>query len=267
MKVFAKTFVCCFMLASASMGFAIERPEQMGGFLKLEAGEYVYAEDHPSLDAEVLDNFTIEFWWKLEELPQLPFQQRVILAKPGSYALIVRVDGRLQDRKGFLLPYKSAHLVIIGMRERGGSNMGGIAVNTGEWHHLGFQTRMEGASSRHEIYVDGQKIRGGSSTPGDVWCADTDSRIYIGDVPRAAFEGPAEADFPYDPLVSSPISIDEVRLSNAPIDPPDIGNPPEAGPATMALWHFDEADDSLIYQDSSGFDNLLRRRQPVEQRR
>ena len=44
------TLVCCLVfLLLSSIGVCIERPQQLGNLLKLNTGEYLYAEDDPSL--------------------------------------------------------------------------------------------------------------------------------------------------------------------------------------------------------------------------
>lgn len=241
---------------------AVERPKKLGNYLKLKGGDYLYAEDHFSLDLKLQDNFAIEFWFYLESVPELPFQQRVLFAKPGSYAIVVTVEARFSNVKGFLLPYKWASIQAIGMRENGYSGWGLVAAETEEWHHVAFETWLAGGSRHRITYVDGKLKSQGRGTPGRAFCDNTDSRFYIGDVPQEVLEGLAEVDFPYAPVVSAPIYLDEVRLSIAPVGQPDIKNQPEANLTTMALWHFDERESALTYRDSSRFQNTLRRGKP-----
>ena len=90
---YSVTFVCCSVfLVFPLPGSSLERPELLGNYLKLNAGEYLYADDHPSLDFRLRNNFAVEFWFKLETVPQIPSGQRVLLAKPGSYAFVILAE-------------------------------------------------------------------------------------------------------------------------------------------------------------------------------
>ena len=63
MKLRVTPVWCSVFLLLSSIGLCIERPQQLGNHLKLNTGEYLYAEDDPSLDFRLRNNFAVEFWF------------------------------------------------------------------------------------------------------------------------------------------------------------------------------------------------------------
>ena len=189
------TLVCCLVfLLLSSIGVCIERPQQLGNLLKLNTGEYLYAEDDPSLDFRLRNNFAVEFWFKLESVPEIPFQQRVLLAKPGSYAFVVLAEAGIFPKEGFLQPWIFPVLYFATTTEEGGGYHSSVfgGISPGEWHHFSFQTWLEGGIRHSAAYYNGG-IPNEQNLPVKMWCVDTDSRFYIGGLPQEAIEGLAEA--------------------------------------------------------------------------
>ena len=257
---YSVTFVCCSVfLVFPLPGASLERPELLGNYLKLNAGEYLYADDHPSLDFRLRNNFAVEFWFKLETVPEIPSGQRVLLAKPGSYAFVILAEVVHDLNEVFPTKRNIPTLYIMSRTEEGKRfDIGVIGlINPGTWYHFAFETWMEG-DVRHSAYF----LYGGEPTnlnlPIKTWCSDTDNRFYIGYVPQEAINGLAQAVDRYGPFISAPIYVDEVRLSIAPVGEPKIDVRPKPNPRTMALWHFSEGTDSSKYVDSARGNTLFR---------
>lgn len=263
------TFVCCLaFLVAPSIGSGVERPELLGNHLKLNTGEYLYAEDNPSLDFKLRDNFAVQFWFKLESVPEVAPQQRVLLAKPGSYAFVILAEVVIDNQEGFPLERHIPSLYVMAKTEDGGVFDVGVlgGIKPGEWHHFAFETWMEGGVRRAFYYY-----RGGAphdlNLPIETWCDDTDSRFYIGYVPQEAINGLAQAVDRYGPFISAPMYLDEVRLSIAPVGKPKINVRLRPNRRTMALWHFSEGPDASKYVDSAGDNTLFRRPLSVRENR
>ena len=104
--------LCCLVFILLPLtGLCIKPPQHLGNHLKLNTGEYLYAEDNPSLDFELRDNFAVEFWFKLESMPELPFQQRVLIAKPGSYSIVVFREAGVFNNKGLFTATERPFLI------------------------------------------------------------------------------------------------------------------------------------------------------------
>ena len=256
--------VCCLVfLLLPSVGLCIERPRWLGNYLKRNTGEYLYAEDNPSLDFRLRNNFAVEFWYKLESVPEKPFQQRALLAKPGSYAFVILAEVVIDTKDGFPQERHIPTLYIMTRTHEGGFDVGVLGgISPGVWYHFGFETRLEGGVRRSFVYYNGN-APSNLNLPDEVWCNDTDSRFYVGYVPQDAVNGLAIAADRYGPFVSAPIYLDEVRLSIAPVGKPRIAIRPKPTPRTMALWRFSEGTDASKYLDSAGANTLFRQPRSV----
>ena len=140
---YSVTCACCLVfLVFASIGSGIERPQLLGNYLKLNAGEYLYAEDNPSLDFQLRNNFAVEFWFKLETVPETPSGQRVLLLKPGSYAFVILAEVVIEIKDGVQLKRNIPTLSIMSRKEDGRNFDIGVfgGISPGEWHHFGFET-------------------------------------------------------------------------------------------------------------------------------
>ena len=208
----------------------------------------------PRLDFRLRNNFAVEFWFKLESVPEIPFQQGT--NREAMLSLSLR---RQFSRKGSYgsfrctLPQQPKKVEVIG-------------ISPGEWHHFSFQTWLEGGIRHSAAYYNGG-IPNEQNLPVKMWCVDTDSRFYIGGLPQEAIEGLAEAGLPYAPFASAPIYLDEVRLSIAPVGKPQLDAPPEPTPRTKALWHFSEGPDASTYKDNTGANTLFRQPLSVSAKR
>ena len=198
-------FVCCLAcLLVPSIASGIERPELLGNYLKLNTGEYLYAEDDPSLDFRLRNNFAVQFWFKLESVPEIPSGQRVLLLKPGSYAFVILAEVVIENKDGVQLKRNIPALYIMSRTEEGGGFDVGVlgGIKPGEWHHFAFETWREGNVRRAASYYNGEKGHGPENIRTETWYDDTDSRFYIGDVPRETIESLTEIDLPYTPFIS-----------------------------------------------------------------
>ena len=144
---YSVTFLCCLIfLVAPSIGSSLERPEFLGNHLKLNTGEYLYAEDDPSLDFRLRNNFAVQFWFKLESVPEIPSGQRVLLLKPGSYAFVILAEVVIENKDGVQLKRNIPALYIMSRTEEGGGFDIGVLglISLGEWHHFAFETWLEG---------------------------------------------------------------------------------------------------------------------------
>ena len=254
------TLVCCLVfLTMPSIGVCIERPHQLGNYLKLNTGEYLYAEDDPSLDFRLRNNFAVEFWFKLETVPEIPSGQRVLLLKPGSYAFVILAEVVIENRDGVQLKRNIPTLYIMSRKEEGRSFdievLGGISP--GEWHHFAFETWLEGGVRRSFVYYNGGHPHD-LNLPNGMWCNDTDNRFYVGNVPDKALDGFEYTVQRYGPFISGTIYLDELQLSIPPLGRPRLNVRPKPNPRTMALWRFTEGTDASKYVDSARGNTLFR---------
>lgn len=255
------TLVCCLVFPTlASIGLCIERPHQLGNYLKLNTGEYLYAEDDPSMDFRLRNNFAVEFWFKLETVPEVP-SQRVLLLKPGSYAFVILAEVVNENRDGVQLKRNIPTLYIMSRKEEGKNFDIGVLglIGPGEWHHFAFETWLEGEIRRSFIYYNGHQTHD-QNLPNGMWCDDTDNRFYIGYVPDETLDGFEYAVMRYGPFIPGPIYVDELQLSLPPLGKrkPRLNVRLERNPRTMALWHFSEGPDASKYVDSAGANTLFR---------
>ncbi len=233
-------------------------------FLELKRGDYLWTASTHHLDGALTESLGIQFWVRPAELPGAPFQHRVILAKPGSYVVSLQ---RLADfgvgREG-RLPLPTSHIVLTVRRwaEDGIEDKvvwrPRISVDT--WTHVRLLLRVVGGGLRSEVVINGERVSNGFSSPHpEPLFTRSSSRLYVGDVPRGELYGPAEAAFPYDLLVSSPISLDELEISAGPTGAADDHTLPAVPDEnTKALWHFDEGRRRIRYKDASGKGHTLR---------
>lgn len=257
---YSVTFVYCLvLLVIPSIGSGIDRPKLLGNYLKLNAGEYLYAEDNPSLDFRLRNNFAVDFWFKLETVPEIPSGQRVLLLKPGSYAFVILAEVVIENRDGVQLKRNIPTLYIMSRKEEGGSFdinvLGGISP--GEWHHFAFETWLEGGVRRSFVYYNGGHPHD-PNLPNGMWCDDTDNRFYIGNVPDKALDGFEYTVVRYGPFISGTIYLDELQLSIPPLGRPRLNVRPKPNPRTMALWRFTEGTDASKYMDSARGNTLFR---------
>ena len=259
MKLRVTPVWCLVFLLLSSIGLCIERPQQLGNHLKLNTGEYLYAEDDPSLDFRLRNNFAVEFWFKLESVPEIPFQQRVLLAKPGSYAFVILAEVVIDNKEGFPIKRNIPTLCVMSRTEEGrGFDIGVLGlISPGEWHHFAFETWLEGGVRRSFVYYDGGHPHD-PNLPNGMWCDDTNNRFYIGYVPKEAIDGFEYTVLRYGPFISGPIYVDEVQLSLPPVGMPRLNVRSTPNPRAMALWHFSEGPDASKYIDGAGANTLLR---------
>ena len=256
----AVTLVCCLVfLLLSSIASGIERPELLGNYLKLNTGEYLYAEDDPSLDFRLRNNFAVQFWFKLESVPEIPSGQRVLLLKPGSYAFVILAEVVIDNKDGVQLKRNIPALYIMSRTGEGrGFDVGVLGlISPGEWHHFAFETWLEGGVRRSFVYYNGNHPHD-PNLPNRMWCNDTDNRFYIGYVPKEAIDGFEYTVLRYGPFISGPIYVDEVQLSLPPVGMPRLNVRSTPNPRTMALWHFSEGPDASKYMDGAGANTLLR---------
>ncbi len=261
--------VCCLAcLLVPSIASGIERPELMGNYLRLNTGEYLYAEDDPSLDFRLRNNFAVQFWFKLESVPEIPSGQRVLLLKPGSYAFVILAEVVIENKDGVQLKRNIPALYIMSRTEEGGgfdvAVLGGI--KPGEWHHFAFETWLEGRVRRSLVYNNGRHPHD-LNLPNGMWCNDTDNRFYIGYVPNEALDGFEYTVQRYGPFISGPIYVDEVEISLPPVGKPRLNVRSTPNPRTMALWHFSEGPDASKYVGSAGDNTLFRHPLSVRENR
>ncbi|MDE0503403.1 MAG: hypothetical protein OXI86_04910, partial [Candidatus Poribacteria bacterium] len=233
---------CCLaFLEFASIGSGFERPEVLGNYLKLNIGEYLYAEDNPSLDFRLRSNFAVEFWFKLETVPETPSGQRVLLLKPGSYAFVILAEVVIELRDGDRLKRNIPTLYIMSRKEEGRNFDIGVLglIGPGEWHHFAFETWLEGGVRRSFVYYNGNHPND-LNLPNGMWCDDTDNRFYIGSVPDEALDGFEYTVERYGPFIPGTIYMDELQLSLPPVGKPRLNVRPKPNPRTMALWRFSE---------------------------
>ena len=233
-------------------------------FLELKRGDYLWTASTHHLDGALAESLGIQFWVRPTELPDAPFQHRVILAKPGSYVVsLQRLADFGRDREGRLpLPTSQIVLTIRRWAEEGIDDKvvwpPRISVDT--WTHVRLLLRVVGGGLRSEVVINGEAAGNGFSSPHpEPLFTRSSSRLYVGDVPRDELYGPAEAAFPYDLLVSSPISLDELEISGGPtgaVDDHTLPAVPDEN--TKALWHFDEGRRRIRYEDASGKGHTLR---------
>ena len=167
-----------------------------------------------------------------------------------------------------LLPWNAPSLYVVATAEEKGwaAYRAVFDVEPNKWHHFAFETWREGNVRRAASYYNGEKGHGPENIRTETWYDDTDSRFYIGDVPRETIESLTEIDLPYTPFVSTPIYLDEVRLSIAPIGQPKLDVRLEPNPETMALWYFGEGPNASKYLDSAGDNSLFRQSLSVSNR-
>ena len=246
-------------LVVPSIGSGIERPELLGNHLTLNAGEYLYAEDNPSLDFRLRNNFAVEFWFKLETVPEIPSGQRVLLLKPGSYAFVILAEVVIENRDGVQLKRHIPTLFIMSRKEEGRSFDVGVlgGISPGEWHHFAFETWLEGGVRRSFIYYNGNPPDD-LNLPNGMWCDDTDNRFYVGNVPDKALDGFEYTVVRYGPFISGTIYVDELQLSIPPLGRPRLNVRSKPNPRTMALWRFTEGKDASKYVDSARGNTLFR---------
>lgn len=253
-------FVCCLaFLVAPSIGSGVERPELLGNHLKLNTGEYLYAEDDPSLDFRLRNNFAVQFWFKLESVPEIPSEQRVLLLKPGSYAFVILAEVVIENRDGVQLKRHIPTLFIMSRKEEGGSSDVGVlgGISPGEWHHFAFETWLEGGVRRSFIYYNGNHPHD-LNLPNGMWCDDTDNRFYVGNVPDKALDGFEYTVVRYGTFISGTIYVDELQLSIPPLGRPRLNVRSKPNPRTMALWRFIEGPDASKYVDSARGNTLFR---------
>lgn len=253
-------FVCCLLLLVVpSISLGKERPEWLGNYVKLKTGEFLYAEDDPSLDFLLQSNFAVQFWFKLETVPETPSGQRVLLLKPGSYAFVILAEVVIENRDGVQLKRNIPTLYIMSRIGEGrGFDVEVLgSISPGEWHHFAFETWLEGGVRRAFIYYEGDRTHD-QNLPNDMWCNDTDNRFYIGYVPDEPLDGFEYTVMRYGPFIPGTIHVDELQLSLPPVGKPRLNVRPIPNPGTMALWRFSEGTDASKYVDGARENTLFR---------
>ncbi|MCD6508548.1 hypothetical protein J7M22_18250 [Candidatus Poribacteria bacterium] len=252
-----------------------------GNYLDLSEGYYL-AEDNPSLDALLGNEWTIEFWIYPKRIPPPPPDSElrgspmraavsVIIEKAGSYVVYLAsyyaVWGKgkdwlvdwaftkyVEEENIPILQIQVTSLPEVGQRKV--INM--PVIEPGKWHYMVFQ--QEGRKTL--ISIDGKWCYEGELKGWEkVDTLDSDRPFYLGgralDEP---FVEPVWIRVALPRIVPTEAMIDELRISDIARyhDMPPI---PKGGFAsdlhTLALWHFDEPPRSLRYEDSSGNGNIL----------
>jgi hypothetical protein len=248
MKAIRISMVVILLFLGHLWGIAQEPPA--GGAIRLKAGGYVYAEDDGCFDVGP-NGITIEAWIWIDEPPG-DNETQVVIAKPGSYAILLRgrdpfspMDQRLPSGATRAMFY-----TWIAPQRRGGSGtllMSGQSP-VGRWIHIAFQIK-DNLSFK---FVDGSS---GGMTTSDAPVFENDQPLFIGGVKPVKlglmFWGSEEWTFKG--------MIDEVRISRGfryPAQVKTVKIDPERrfkdDVHTIALWHFNRALEKGRYPDPHG---------------
>ena len=198
--------------------------------------DYASATDHPSLDLGVDSDFTIESYIYVQD-PERQDSDTVIW-KNGAYGLKINYDsGELKDRIVFQINTSplDPRMVFFNLHMTAG------------WHHLAaiYDNEYTPGEGLLAIFLDGERL----STEEDITTLgipDTASPINVG--------GNAGVNTVKGWLEDVRLS-DIVRYSETTYVLPD--SPYVADANTRALWHFDEAWDTMVFQDTSNHHNTL----------
>ena len=208
--------------------------------ITFKPGGYAYVEDNGDFDP-IKEGMTIEAWILIEEPPKDWYEPQVVIAKPGSYAILLRgkdpnshIHADLPEGATFMSFY-----TWRGPNSCGGFTtlMGGGQSPVGRWIHIAFQ--IKGTLSNG--FVDGWSH--GMNTS-DAPPFENNEPLFIGGVKPTLLEGQI-------PWGSESRTfkgmIDEVRISEGlryPFQLRSVKINPERrfkdDSKTIALWHFDK---------------------------
>lgn len=200
-----------------------------------EENGYVYA-DYPDVFGGFgNEGFTVELWFYLIDFPKDMQEKWIMIDKPRSY--IIYIVGKRP-----VLPENVACEMYYMTYSAGGSDLGGSAsyisndqINT--WIHFAFMIRGTGPVE-HAAFKNGVNIgRGGHGSMFGFFASD-DPLFIGGREGHKSIKG----------------WIDEIRISKGCRYGNDFKPERrfEIDKNTLALWHFDEGNDSNFYKDSSG---------------
>jgi hypothetical protein len=198
--------------------------------------EYAQASDSNSLDLGVgsSDDFTLEGFFYLAD----PNSDRTVylITKDNAYSLYLTFSSTVKDQVHFKL-WASNGWVDVAMQ---------LDLTAG-WHHIaaGFNNEYTSSWDQMSIFLDGVRIANDTAhefTPG---ISSNANPLNVG----GSIQG-----YLLDGMVEEARLSNNMRYTgsyavpNAPFNPD--GN-------TRALWHFDEPDGDLTFEDSSGYANML----------
>ena len=270
--VVAALITCIFSLAEA------QEPSPAGGnYLDLFGDVYYLSKDNSSLDAALRNEWTIEAWIYMRKFPPIPkegeppFNYSCILAKPGSYMLLLESFFLILDDvkywesdcffERFMFKGEKIGGPFLFMAFAGKAILPGVfdgpIMDLNKWHHVAIQQHKNMLTS----FFDGQ-VRSIDYLKREPDMApwkmpDFDSPFYIGNIPAEEshiHETIRKNLYPFEG------AIDDLRISNVARYKDGYERPKgrfKEDIHTMALWHFDEPPGSLRYEDSSGNGNTL----------
>jgi len=198
--------------------------------------------------------WSVQFWLRLGEKKPLPFQQRILVARPGAWALVIRRGERWwrrpeEDGEAALAPPLITELAQVVYSKSGHvGSVGWFELRHGEWIRISVDLSTGvGGGGRGQRVDDiwATALQGGT-------LAGSREPLYVGGVPPDAWQDatPGRA-LPYSPIAATTIELDDLHFAADWRGVADVQWHAQPDDETAGLWHFEEGEGADHYTSAA----------------